>query len=182
MRTVLLMLTLVPGIAAAGEREDHDAGRSDVRKTLQALYDRAGASARRKDMSEFFRQTTPDFSMKMTNGQTYEREKIEPWLKQQVAMLKTVTAFSMKIQKLALTSDKAVSTIKGSFSGDLIMPDGKTHKLVNAGAYKDVWVRQNGGWLCKYTEVLSEKTTLDGKAFKLPVPTSASPKEKSSEK
>lgn len=140
-------------------------GDAQVRKELESSYAKLTKAFKSKDVKTIFAMGTNDFSYVAKNKTKMDRKSAEAMITGQMKMIQEVQTVSNVIKKLTVKGDTAIAIVTGTVKGKMINPgqQGKTLALVSIGDTKDTWIKTSKGWKLKSVEVLSDKTTLDGK-------------------
>lgn len=146
---------------ASGCRADDAA----TRKEIEKQYARISAALKTKSLKSLDKVTTPDYTLKSPKGQVVTWQQMQTQMGLYLSFLQKVTEASSKVSKLAVKGKEAKVEVKQSFSGVIADPqtEGKVHKVTSATQYKDTWIKSNGTWLLKHSDIVATSNAMDGK-------------------
>lgn len=139
--------------------------RADDRKEINTLYKKLTTAMKKKDVKTVMALTTPDFSMKMPNGQVQKAGAIEASMRQMFSATKSIDKLETKIDSLKIQGNKAVAVSTTAFACTMQDAQGQTHKYTENSTSRDYLVKTKKGWRFQRTEALKAKVTMDGKPF-----------------
>jgi hypothetical protein len=122
-----------------------------------------------KDISWFFKTSTPDFSEVM-EGKTTQKKESLAGLKQWFDMMATIKVTSAELTSANAANDKGVAMVHEKMTGTMKpqKPHGKGSVMVMESWEKESWVKVKGKWMIqKIEEVKPTKMTIDGKPMKM---------------
>jgi hypothetical protein len=145
------------------------AGQDATKKQLQAQYDRAGGILIQQDVKgfvKFLQETrTPGYAYITKHGK-YHLDK----LMQSMAMVLStyrVTKSSVKIEKIKVTGDTADVTVTTVTELETRPTKSQQkHKLEQEVHGEDSWIKLDGVWKLKMSQVTSEHIMQDGQLVK----------------
>lgn len=151
-------------LAASAGAEDRA-----TRRELDAVYARMAQATRKKDLQTILDLGAPDFKMKQQNGQVLTLQGLKQTLAMQMAMVQSIDAMEMKIQKLRVKGKTAETTVayKMAMTSQADQKTGKSHIVADTGVTHDVLVKTPQGWKFKSVERVKSNMTMDGKPFSL---------------
>jgi ketosteroid isomerase-like protein len=157
---VLLILPMLVPAFAWQKREN-----AQIRKEIQAMYDRLDKAARDKDLAFVKSVEADEFTRKKKDGTVVGREEADAELQQVFGMVKEVRVSSTTIDKVIPTEDADEVLVEATSRADIILatPDGQTHQLAGSGKDRDTWVSTDHGWKLKSSEELESSYKMDGK-------------------
>ena len=154
-------------LCATGIGISVNAGADDAatRKDIVKQYDRISAALKAKSLKSIDKVTTPDYTLKAPEGQVITWKQMEAQMGLYLSFLQKVTEASSTISKVAVKGKEAKVDVKQSFSGVIADPqtEGKVHKVTSSTQYKDTWIKSNGGWLLKHSDIVATNYSMDGK-------------------
>ncbi|HXG23583.1 MAG TPA: nuclear transport factor 2 family protein [Chthonomonadales bacterium] len=139
--------------------------RADDRKEINTLYKKLAVAMKKKDVKTVMSLATPDFSMKMPNGQVQKAEAIEASMKQMFSATKSIDKLETKIDSLKIQGNKAVAVSTTAFACTMQDAQGQMHKYTENSTSRDYLVKTKKGWRFQRTEALKARVTVDGKPF-----------------
>jgi ketosteroid isomerase-like protein len=140
------------------EPEDAEA----VRQILEAAYARCNDIYRKKDDQRFWQLTTPDFTQQLLDGQTLDRSRAEPLLRQSFAAMESVSHYAATIDDLTVNEDEAVALTTATLSMRAKDPFGASHDNVLTTTCRHFWTKTDRGWLIRRSEELKGRALVDG--------------------
>jgi ketosteroid isomerase-like protein len=161
MRKSLLSLSAL--LAALASMSLGSPARADDKADIRAAYTKISAAMASKNIKAVMALGTPDFS-ETQHGKTYNAADSTKMMTEEFKQMKTLEA-TMTANDISVKGKTAVVKSSYVMKGDMLTPDGKTHKMSSTGTSRDTLLKTGKGWLFKKVEGLSEKTLLDGKPF-----------------
>jgi uncharacterized protein (TIGR02246 family) len=155
----IILITLM--VIGAARLEAH----ANDRKAIHALYKKLTTAMKKKDAKAVMALSTPDFSMKMPNGQVQRADAIEASMKQMFSTTKSIDKLATKIDSLKIQGKKAVAVSTTAFACTMRDPQGQMHKYTENSTSRDYLVKTQQGWRFQRSEALKAKVTIDGKPF-----------------
>jgi ketosteroid isomerase-like protein len=142
-------------------------GATDANRTaLEQVYKDYANALKNKDAKAIIAFETDDFSMKDSSGKTMKRDEANAILQQALAVFKTISNVDEQITDLKMENGTATLMVSEKMVGTIVDPQGKEHMLDGITKSRDIWVKDANKWKIKYSEVLEDTSTLDGKAVK----------------
>lgn len=138
--------------------------RADDKSDITALYKKLEKAIVAKDIKGVMATSTKDFSY-TENGKTITGEAMSAQMQQQFTMMSGTPKAKFSIISIDVKGKSATVVSTDVTEMSMALQDGKAHKIVASGKSKDLLVKTKDGWLMKTVTVLSNKMTLDGKAF-----------------
>jgi len=137
-----------------------------VKKDLTALYARQAEAMKKRDVAAAMALDTPDFSVKLQNGNTVTRQDLEEGMNNFYTSGQLVRQISLTytIMALAAQDSQAVVLVEQKDKRVQIRKDGKPHDVEANVIHRDTWIWTSEGWRRSLTEeILQTKFTVDGK-------------------
>jgi hypothetical protein len=159
-RLCFLLLAAVAALAmlpTASRADD-----AEVRKALQANYDKISAAFRAHKSEVMDSLLTPDATLTTPNHATWKRDRIVTDFKKQSSMMKDAT-WQRTVTAVKIHGNEAVATVKGKFHGTFPGEGGKSHVFDLDSLTTDTWVRIGSAWKLKNANTTSLKPKIDGK-------------------
>jgi len=132
-------------------------------REIRAEYARTAQYAKQKNVEGLLRQMTPDFLYKTEKGDVMNKQMVEQVMRAQYALIQSVDKRTTAIKKMEIKGNTARVTTQEELVVTMLDPQGKRRKVVSKATTRDTWVKTPQGWKVKMTEILDEKTTIDGK-------------------
>ncbi|GBC94898.1 hypothetical protein HRbin16_00683 [bacterium HR16] len=151
---ICLALLLVAGTVSADKRAEQQ---------IRAEYNKTTRYSKQKNVDGLIRQMAPDFLYKTKSGQVLNRQMVEMAMREQYAHVKSVDKRTTTIKKMEIKGNTAQVTTAEEVVFTLVDVQGRRHKVRSVATTRDTWVKTPQGWKVKMTEVLNEKTFIDGK-------------------
>ncbi len=139
-----------------------DTSNQAVSKALARRYADVTRAFQHRDSKAYDSILAPDYFLKVPGGRVMTREMVEADFVSQMNAARGVT-WRRRIEKLAVSGDEAVATVRGHFRATIATPRGQPHKQELDALTRDTWAKTNGTWKLKTSELLEMHTTLDGK-------------------
>lgn len=161
MRNGSLLLIAV-GVMALGSTVRAKEDQTAVRTTLQRNYETFTRAMQKKDVAGWRRLLAPDFRAKRPDGYVANRAEAERDIS---GTMMSMTSFRWprKIEKLEVSGNRAIATVRGRLNGVTKVSDGSTHKMQFDGLTRDTWIRTKGAWKLRLSELKESKMLMDGK-------------------
>jgi len=166
MSAVLAAFVLL--LSGAGRPALADA-KSDAQKAIQAVYNKINAATLRKDAKAVLSYYADNIVVN-AGGQSLTKTQIRQLQAQMSAMpqIKPTKATSV-IQKFSLQGgDTATCTVRNVAAVQMPAPAGSAQAgkplvIASDGTAQDTWKKTGKGWLLVRSDVLSAKSTMNGK-------------------
>lgn len=159
----LLLAISVAGVAVAD-------GNAVVQRQLNANYAAISKAFQRHDASKIEALLANDYLVVQANGQSLPRDHALQALRWQMKAMQGAN-WSRKVRSVMVSGKKAIAIVDGDFSGTMVAPDGKRHRMRLVSTSKDTWVRSRNGYLLSRSNVQKSVATMDGRRM-----SSASPR------
>jgi len=131
---------------------------SVVQKQIQAQYDAWSAAYMKNDVATLLAILTPDYSLKMSNGNTLTHDEYKVVLEQRKKKGQDTTQYATQILRVTLHGDVAAIWSRETMTMKGKNPDtGKPQDIQYQHDYIDVWSFVDGKWLLKGTSTLKEQ-------------------------
>jgi len=158
MKGVVVAACLMAMVAVAGA-DDLKAQVQKAHDTVSKLALKNDSAALSKAMAGF---VTKDFVWK-EQGQTMNLTQWQGMLQQQMKAIK-ITGWKFTSKNLKQAGNSATGTAVLDMSATMKNPQtGKTSVLKSLSTAKETYVKVGGAWKLKSLEILSDKSTIDGK-------------------
>jgi hypothetical protein len=175
---VLLLASLLPGCSNSpptlrGVLESSPAAdptpanrEDDVRKELAANYANIIEGFKNNDPSVWLGYLTPDFHLKLFNGQVQDRKWVTDYVRNNAKTFRVET-LSMRITGLTIEGDDATAVVEQLSSRTFTDEKQQPHRLDVGAVQREMWTRTTEGLRLKFVE---EKEVLylkqDGKPLR----------------
>lgn len=137
-----------------------------IKKEFEDLYKKKAEISQKKDVEGIISQTTADYVVKLSNGQTMTRQQLEERLRKYFTSGQLVkqVSFTYTIKDIIIEKDEVIVVVEQKDKRIQIRSDGKPHDVEAHVIHKDRWARTSEGWKLKLTEEGEQtKFTVDGK-------------------
>ena len=138
--------------------------RADTKSDIQKVYDKLSSSMLKGDLKGIMSTATPDFVMKEKTRTLTAKQALAEMEMMFKSGLK-IKAAKMKVKSVTLKGNTAIVNSTGYTEAAMKMQDGKMHQMVQHSTSRDVLVKTPQGWKFKVAEMISDKSTMDGKPF-----------------
>ena len=141
---------------------------AQVKKAIQAQYDKGNAAVAKKDSKALVATYTTDRISIDDKGVKHTVAEELQQMKQVFAMAQSLSG-TTTIVSITVKGYTAIVQVKES--DKVVMANPQTHAtstMVMDSVSDDTWVKNGATWLQKKSVAKSQKTTLDGKAITLP--------------
>lgn len=160
MKALRWFLALTLALAVVGVQA------KDSKSEFQALYNKAAAAMKKKDLAGVMALCTADFTFKAPSMGTMTRKQYEEQFKSQMALVKTVTKSQMTVKSVKVNGKKAEVVSSGVFEATFANPQTKKDsKLGSVNESKATWIRTTSGWKLQTLVITKETSTMDGKTI-----------------
>jgi hypothetical protein len=139
---------------------------AEVRRMIQANYNREAAAFMRKDATGLLANYAPDYVATQKSGKKLTLDDIRPVLPDMFAAMSDIKD-ARAIKKFVFKDSHAIVTVTDRAESKLKNP--KTRKnvrLVMVETRRDVWVKLGANWKIKTSRTLSKKQTVNGKPLR----------------
>ena len=161
----IAVLAMMPafGIVIHGPAQADAA--TDVKKTLQTIYNKRDVATQKKDVSGSLSTLAPDFVYVAKDGQKGDVKLLKRRLTPLFALMLEVKAKS-DVQKLTVKGKQATATVKQHLEMLVVNPQTQQPQRFIANATsEDLWTKTGSGWLQKRMTTKTETAALDGRAI-----------------
>lgn len=140
------------------------AQKADVRKEVQATFDRIMAGYKKKDAKAIAANYTPDFVLKNPSGATETRAALEKQWAQNFSRIKSVDVATLTPGTVTQKGNMAMTDYKIRMDMSVADPQGNKHVASMMGEGKATLIKKGSTWLM-YRQVVSAqpKMTMDGR-------------------
>jgi hypothetical protein len=156
---VLVAVTALFGSLTVARADD-----AQVRKAIQANYDKIATAFRDSKPEVMDSLLAKDATLTTPDHKTWNRDRIVSDFKRQSAMMKNAT-WNRKITAVKVHGEEAVATVKGKFHGTFPGQGGTSHIFDLDSLTVDTWVRSGGAWKLKHADTRELKAKIDGKGM-----------------
>ncbi len=134
-----------------------------VWKAIDTQYGKLAEAMRKKDFDALFALYTPDYQVKMPNGEVWNREKSLAYQRNGYALVKETTHISNTILRIAVCGDEATATVLQQWYRTQTM-SGKLRRVETNAVQDEKWIRTSGSWKRgNIDEIDSGANFVDGK-------------------
>lgn len=159
----MFAFAIVTLFASHPARAATDANRS----VFEAIYKASAKALKDRDLKTINSYEAEDFSLKTIDGKSMNREQANASLEKSLAIFKTISKADEEITEIKIENDTATLQVTEKMSATTIAdPQGKEHSVESTTKSRDIWIKKGDKWLIKYSEVLEDTSTLDGKPMK----------------
>lgn len=140
-----------------------------IKKEFEDLYKKKAEISQKRDVEGLISQTTADYVVKLSNGQTMTRQQLEERLRKYFTSGQLVkqVSFTYTIKDITIEKDEVIVVVEQKDKRIQIRSDGKPHDVEADVIHKDRWARTSEGWKLKLTEEGEQtKFTVDGQPGK----------------
>jgi tetratricopeptide (TPR) repeat protein len=132
-------------------------------KAIDAQYGKLAEAMRKKDFDALFALYTPDYQVKMPNGEVWNREKSLAYQRNGYAQVKETAHISNTILRIAVCGEEATATVLQQWYRTQMMA-GKLRRVETNAVQDEHWVKKSDGWKRgNIDEIDSGANFVDGK-------------------
>jgi ketosteroid isomerase-like protein len=159
LRRGLMIVAGLVIVAATASAKGNDAS---VRRSLQMRYEAFTRAFQKKDASAWKAMLTADYEVKQPDEPVMDRARAE---KDMTGAMMSMDGIRWKrtIEKLNVSGDCAVATVRGRLTATTTGRDGSKHKMRFDGLTRDTWVLSGAEWKIRLSELLESRMLIDGK-------------------
>jgi tetratricopeptide (TPR) repeat protein len=141
-----------------------------VWKAIDAQYGKLAEALRKKDLDTLFALYTPDYQVKMPNGEVWNREKSLAYQRNGYAQVKETTHISNTILQIAICGDEATATVLQQWYRTQTM-SGKLRRVETNAVQDEKWIKTSSDWRRgNIDEISSGANFVDGKRVDITKP------------
>lgn len=158
--TLTLCIMVISITVAFGNDEQR------LKKDFKAIYSRQAKLSRKRDVQALMELNTPDYYVKLLNGNSLNRTQLERGMTNFFASGQLVRqiSFTYEVQEVTVTGNEAVVLVEQKDKRIQIRKDGQPHRVEANVLHRDTWVQTAEGWKRRLTEEVKQtKFTVDGK-------------------
>ena len=164
-RLSLVLAAASIGIAAfAAPGHKH---RSNLVREWQARYNVGAKMFTAKDTNGLAAGLTDNWEMTGPNGSVMAHKADMDKFKAQLDAMQDFRA-KFHVMRVKQEGDNAVVRARFDFTGKMKGPDGKMHRVRNAGVNDETWIKEGDMWKMSKMHTVDEKYTMDGKLTRPP--------------
>jgi ketosteroid isomerase-like protein len=136
------------------------------RTAFTDIYKKVSKALKEKDMNTIISYETEDYTSKSLSGETENRDQTNEKLKQGFSVFKKISSFDEEIVEAKFENDTATIVVSETMKATIADPEGKDHTVNGLTKSRDIWVKKDGKWKIKSSEMIEDKSTLDGIAVR----------------
>jgi hypothetical protein len=140
-----------------------------ARSELEAVFAERIVAIKNKDTAKLKSFYSPDYSVKLPNGQIINRQEVEGLSIANHDPNTQIVESTVEIEKLKVKGNEAIVDMRQSQTYKQTLRDGTIGDIVHISRLRETWVMTAGGWKLRFTDKLSlstQQTTLNGKKVK----------------
>lgn len=141
---VIAVLFLTNGAQAAADPN---------RAALTDIYKILSKALMEKDIKTIISYETDDYTSKSLSGETQNREQTNEHLKQGFSVFKKISSFDEEIIEAKFENDTATIVVSEKMTATISDPEGKDHAVNGLTKSRDIWVKKDGKWKIKSSEI-----------------------------
>lgn len=176
-RLLILCIVSISGAAQAPAQNTCNASRSStptaqqrvVQRDLQELIDQGIEEREAKDLAAIARQMPADYTLRLLDGITLNREQALEGLRLDIAdvLRMDVDRTYSRIQCLYLAGKQATVYTKQQYVRTVPdRKDGSPHEVITSVKHRETWAYTGDGWVVKHIQELEQgQTYLDGELY-----------------
>jgi len=144
--------------------EDTDAPANEARKAIQERIDAFVESDIRGERIDV---TTPDFTLKLPDGQVFGKQELEQNMERDRNEIISISPDTrIAVEDIALEGEEATVRTSQCFVRTVRGRDDKPHEVITSVIHREIWVRTPAGWFQKHIEELEQGPTfVDGELY-----------------
>lgn len=119
-----------------------------VRRALEEQYAKVAEAQKNKDIEALRSLRTPDFTVKMPNGETWNLEQSLNYSKRGFEQVQSIVGLSNTIESLTVNGNEAVVVVHQQWSR-MQMMKGKLRRVDTSAVQRETWVNTPEGWKLK---------------------------------
>jgi len=137
-----------------------------VRRDLEAMYTAQDEAIKKRNFKAFVSTFAPDYSIKLLNGDVFNRQQVEGFVKSDMARTRSVEKSLSSIDSLSTAGNEAVVIVTHEARRVLEDAHGQPHKWENKVVHKETWIKTTDGWKIRRLEEVKQVYLLrDGKTL-----------------
>ena len=140
------------------------AAKADDKQDIAALYAKLDKAVVAKDLKTIMATGAPGFTYTEA-GHTMSGDQVSAQMQQQFQATTGTPKSKTTVTSVVVKGTTAVVGSIGVTELQMVLPDGKPHKLSSTSKTSDTLTKTAKGWLFQKINILSNKMTLDGKPF-----------------
>jgi ketosteroid isomerase-like protein len=119
-----------------------------VRRALEEQYAKIAQANINKDLAALLALRTPDFSVRMPNGETWSFERSADYSRRAFEQVQSTISLTNTIETLTVNGDEAIAVVHQQWSR-LQMKKGQLRRVDTSAVQRETWVRTAAGWKLK---------------------------------
>jgi hypothetical protein len=161
--------TLAQTRCGAQDRGNQTAQERIVQRDIQEAIDRRTEEWEARDLEAVSRELPPDFTIRLLDGTTLNREQLLEGMRQDLASILSIDVDRTytRVECLELKGKEAIVYTKQQYVRTI--PDRKDsspHEVITSVRHLEKWVYTKEGWVGKQVEEIEQgKTYLDGEPY-----------------
>ncbi|MGH9875148.1 MAG: hypothetical protein ACRD9S_22055 [Pyrinomonadaceae bacterium] len=137
-----------------------------LKREIKALYAKQVEIGNKRDVKAIMEFNTPDYSVKLLNGNTLSRKQLEQAMTRYFTSGQLVRQISFGYRVLGITvnGEDVIVLVEQKDKRIQMRRDGNPHKVEANVIHRDTWIKTTEGWKRRLTEEVQQtKFTVDGK-------------------
>jgi ketosteroid isomerase-like protein len=119
-----------------------------VRRALEQQYAKIAQANINKDLGALLALRSPDFSVRMPNGETWSFEQSADYSRRAFEQVQSTISLTNTIETLTVNGDEAVAVVHQQWSR-LQIKKGQLRRVDTSAVQRETWVRTAAGWKLK---------------------------------
>ena len=154
---------LASACSAPAPRLAAEADTAQVRKELEALYERNTNAFLRWDLAAIMALRAPDFHTVTPDGKTQDRAAMATYIQGILNGIKKWNRVTFSIDSLRVSGDTAFAIVAQHVDRMALRPDNAVHHVQTWVTQREIWIRSRDGWLMwRVDQLRDQRRMVDG--------------------
>jgi hypothetical protein len=140
----------VPGVPAA-TKGDLTIADEKLRRELEVNYAKIVSGFKKDDPSVWEGFLTPDFQLKLFNGEVKDRKWVSGYVRNNAKAFK-ILRLSMEIKAVSIDGNDVAATVEQKSSRTFVDKERNTHRLDVGAVQHEVWTKTTAGLRLKFAQ------------------------------
>jgi Domain of unknown function (DUF4440) len=136
-----------------------------ARSELESVFAERIVVIKNRDSAKLTSFYSPDFSVKLPNGQIINRQEVEDVLIANQDPDTQIVESTVEIEKLKVKGNEAIVDMRQSQTYKQPLKDGTSGDIVHKSQLRETWIKTPDGWKLRFTDKLrlsTQQMTLKG--------------------
>ena len=131
-------------------------------KAFENIYQQIDEAMKHGDADTIIGFETADFTRKDYSGKILNRQEADAGLRKAMKDTKSISICKAEVKSITSEKEQDIVLVSVHLECILIAPNGTEHKMVDIEEDREVWVKVDGKFKVKFSEIVGGSVTIDG--------------------